>query len=387
MTPRSLRLLPRLLALSLLFVLAQPSWAADPLPPKRARAIDAAVQAEMEKEELVGVAIGVIEDGQIIYTKGYGFEDQAAGVAMDAQRSLLRWASLSKPLTAVAAMQLVEKGELKLEDDASRWVPELPKKEWPITVRHLLCHQSGLPHYQKGKVLPRERDYEDPHPFMDVVTAIDTFAESALLFQPGTKYGYSTHAYILLSAVVQAAGKAPFRDQVIARVAKPLGMTTLTPDWQWEDIPRRAVGYRWKKKEHVVLAPDTDVSWKLGGGGWISSVEDLACFVVGLMDDQLVSAETRKKMWTKQKLRSGKETEAGLGFVMATDDQGRTKIIHNGSQEGAATRLMIYPKEGRAVVVMTGCEWAKVTTIGNLVMDAVRKTAPKRKRAGAAKKG
>lgn len=350
---------------------------ADPLPKKRARAIDKAVEAEMAKEELVGLAIGLIEGGEVVYVKGYGFEDREAGVTVDPQRTLFRWASLSKPLTAVAAMQLVEAGALTLSDDVRRLVPELPKKEWPLKVRHLMCHQSGLPHYQKGKVIPRERTYDHPNPFTDVVTAVDTFAESPLLFEPGTRYGYSTHGYILLSAVVQGAGRAPFHEQVRDRIATPLGMTTLTPDWQWEDIPRRAVGYRWKKKEGVVLSPDTDVSWKLGGGGYLSSIDDLARFTEGVMNDRLLKPETRKLMWTRQRLKTGKDTEAGLGFVIAKDDQGRTKIIHNGSQEGAATRLMIYPAERRAVVVMTGCEWAKVTTIGNLAMDALRASAPK----------
>jgi CubicO group peptidase (beta-lactamase class C family) len=378
MIPRPQKTLP-LVVLALLVPLL--AHAEGELSSRRARAVDRAVLAQMEKEELVGVAIGVIEDNRVVYLKGYGFEDRERSVPLDPERTMLRWASLSKPLTAVVAMQLVEEGVLGLEDDVRRWVPDFPDKGATIRVRHLLSHQSGIPQYQKGKVFPRVRDHDTPHPYADVELALDTFSESPLLFPPGTKYGYSTHAYILLSAVVQRAGGKAFYEQVRERVMKPLGMTNLTPDWQWEDIPHRAVGYRWKKKEGVVLAPDTDVSWKLGGGGFLSTVADLARFVEGVMNDELVRLETRKKMWTKQRLAKGKVTEAGLGFVIAKDDQGRTKIIHNGSQEGAATRMMIYPAEKRAVVVMTACEWAKVTTIGNLVMDAVRETAPKKGRA------
>ncbi|GMV44579.1 MAG: serine hydrolase [Myxococcales bacterium] len=357
--------------------LAASAQAEEGFPKACAKAIDKAVVKEMEKEEVVGLAIGVIEDGRIVYLQGYGYEDRDKGVKVDPRETRYRWASLSKPLTAIATMQLVEQGKLALSDDARRWVPGFPKKEHAFTVRHLLTHQSGLPNRQPGKVLPKVCEYEVDHPFADVETACDKFSESPLLFEPGTKYGYTTLGYILLSAVVLRAGGKPFFEQVKDRIATPLGMGTLSPDYPWQDIPHRAVGYRWKRKEGVVLTPESDVSWKLGGGGFLSTVEDLARFAEGVMNDRLVSEETRKAMWTPQKLSTGKLTDNGLGFVIAKDDQGRTKIIHNGSQEGAATRLMIYPAEKRAVVVMSSSEWAKVTTFGNLVLDAVRKTAPK----------
>ena len=79
-----------------------------------------------------------------------------------------------------------------------------------------------------GKVIKTEREYPDPHPFADVVTALDYFKESPLLFEPGTKYSYTTHGFMLLGAAAERAGKQRFADQVKKRIAEPCAMVSST---------------------------------------------------------------------------------------------------------------------------------------------------------------
>jgi serine beta-lactamase-like protein LACTB len=302
-----------LFALLAVVVHFQPVAAQAPaLSAQEAAAVDAAVLGEMGAQKAVGVAVGVVRNGAVVYLKGYGYADRESFSPVSS-KTLFRWASVSKPVTAVAAMQLVERGALDLDADVRKYVPEFPAKGATITVRHLFCHQGGVVHYVNGKVVRTERKYDTENPFADVICALDTFKESPLVCKPGEKYSYTTHGYILLSAAVERAGKAKFADQVAARVVKPLGLTTLQPDYQWKAIPGRAVGYR-KRGEEVFRSTDTDVSWKLGGGGFLSNVDDFARFASGVMNHELVSAKTAARMWEPQKLADGKPTTYGLGF-------------------------------------------------------------------------
>jgi serine beta-lactamase-like protein LACTB, mitochondrial len=322
-----------------------------------ARAVDRAVRAEMDRQQAVGVAIGVIRGGRVVYLRGYGCEDREAGVPVTS-KTLFRWASISKTLTAVAAMQLAERGQLDLDADVRTYVPEFPDKGVRITTRQLLCHQSGIVHYDNGKILRARRDYDVAHPFESVITALDCFKQSPLVAKPGKKFSYSTHGYMLLAAVVERAGREKFADQIHRRIIAPLGLCTLQPDYQWIEIPHRAIGYRKRgKSREIVRSIDADVSWKLGGGGYLSNVDDLTRWGVALIHGALVSKSTEKTMWTRQKTSAGRPTPVGLGFFLRRSD-GVLEVSHGGAQEKTRTQLTLYPREGRGVVVMCNSEYA-----------------------------
>lgn len=353
-------------------VLAQDRPATIAEAPPWQAAVDQAVREEMERQELVGVAIGVIREGRIVYTAGYGLADRENEVPVT-DDTMFRWASISKPVTAVAAMQLVEAGELDLEADVRAYVPEFPDKGAPISTEQLLSHLSGIVHYRNGPVERQPRDYETDHPFESVILALDTFAPSPLVSQPGERYSYSTHAYILASAVVERAGEGTFWAQVQERICEPLGLTTLQPDYQWLDIPNRAVGYR-KIGEHVFKTTNTDVSWKLGGGGFISNVHDLARFAAALMNHELVGDATSLDMWTPRVDRQGEATGYGLGLSVSRPND-TLRVAHNGSQEKARTRMVFYPEQRHGVVVMTNTEHANPGAITTAIYRAINRSA------------
>lgn len=343
--------------------------AADRLPPTTALAVDRAMEDEMQQQRAVGLAIGVIQNGEVVYLKGYGFADREKKVPVT-RDTLFRWASVSKCLTAIAAMQLAEQHCLDISTDVRTYVPEFPNLGVVITPRDLLCHQSGVVHYSNGKVIGTECHYGCEHPYENVLLALNTFNRSPLLHHPGEKFSYTTHGYILLSAVVERAGRQKFADQVATRIVRPLGLKTLQPDYQWRDIPHRAVGYV-KRNNEIVTSTNTDVSWKLGGGGYISNIDDMAGFAAGLINGKLVSGETYQAMWMQQKTSDGKATEYGLGFQIATE-AGRLKVAHSGSQEKTRTRLVIYPEQKSGVVVMTNSEYGLPEKFSTRVFAALR---------------
>lgn len=369
-----IRCVVALLALSLVATPAPaqqataPTVVAETLSQNLRDAIDTAVREEMERQELVGVAVGVIREGEVAYTAGYGYADREEEVPVT-DDTLFRWASISKPVTAIAAMQLVEAGTLDLTADIREYVPEFPDKDAPITTEQLLAHLGGIVHYTNGPVIRTEREYDTPHPYESVILALDTFAPSPLVNQPGERYSYSTRGYILASAVVERAGGQPFAEQVQERICEPLGLTTLQPDYQWVDIPNRAKGYR-MVRGHVFPSTDTDVSWKLGGGGFISNVDDLARFATALMNSELVSEATTRDMWTPRTDANGESSGYGLG-LRATNNNDQLRIMHTGSQEKTRTRMVFYPEAGHGIVVMTNSEHGDCGAISTAIYRAI----------------
>lgn len=336
-------------------------------------AIDARLQRFVDEERVVGLSFAAAVHAAPLAQIHKGWEDREAGIpASDA--TMYRWASISKPVTAIAAMQLWERGQLDLDADVRLLVPEFPDKGMSITVRQLLCHQGGIVHYSNGPVIRTEPPQGLEHPFKDVVIALTTFQASPLVSEPGEKYSYTTHGYMLVGAAIERGGGAPFAEQIRERICGPLGLTTLRPDYQWEKIEHRAVGYR-RRGETVERSTDTDVSWKLAGGGFISTVGDLARFGEGLMGSDLVKPETRALMWTRQPNRAGEPTSYGLGFNVGTLGR-RRAVSHSGSQEKAATYLLILPDDGMVVALMSNTEGTRLESLARELAESLLPQAP-----------
>jgi CubicO group peptidase (beta-lactamase class C family) len=342
--------------------------AAPALAPRLAAEIETVARAEFERQQFVGLSLAVVKDG-VVHAAHFGFEDREKQVP-SSDATMYRWASISKPVTAVVALQLANEGRLDLERDVHAYVSEFPAQRFTITSRQLLCHQGGIVHYTNGPVIPLPPRAGVAHPYEDAVDALATFAGSPLVAEPGTQYAYSTHGYVLLGAVLQRAGGRSFETLVQERVAAPLGLTTLRPDKQWIAIPHRTIGYRRDAQGAIVPSEDDDVSWKLAGGGFISCVGDLARFGAGMLGDELVDRATRERMWTAQATSDGKVTDYGLGFRIDTH-AGRRLILHGGSQEKTRTRLLILPEDGVVVALMCNSEWADLAPLGKQLLTAL----------------
>lgn len=365
------RMLPLVLAACLSACVAPAAdRAAQTVAPDLRQRFEARIADEMSRQRIVGLSAAVAADDRITWAGGFGFADRERFIPATTA-TMYRWASISKPVTAVAALQLIEQGKLRLDDDVRQYVPEFPDKGRTITVRHLLCHQGGIVHYKNGPVIPTLRTYEVENPFQSVIHALDTFNQSPLVAEPGEKYSYTTHGYILLSAVVERAGGKGFADQVAERIADPLGMATFQPDYQWVLIPGRVTGYRRADDGQVVTSTNTDVSWKLGGGGYISSVEDLARFGIGVMTPgRLMRPDTFRQMATPQPTRDGQPTNYGLGLRVDRRD-GSLYLSHSGAQEKTATYLLMNANRRLAVALMCNTEGARLESLGADLMKMV----------------
>jgi len=323
----------------------------------------------VRRERVVGVSAAYIYDFEVRGIHSVGWENYARRKPAT-QNTRYRWASISKSVAAVAALQLHETGALDLGRDIRKFVPEFPEKKWVVTAENLLSHQGGIVHYQHGPIRT-EREYGDPNPFRDSILALDMFRESPLLHEPGSKYSYSTHGYSLLGAVVERAGKRSFREQVRLRIVERLGLKTLQPDYhQSESIPNQTTGYVSIKTGRTIDSGDSNVAWKLAGGGFISNVEDLALFGLGLMEDGLLRPETRAAMFLARPTSSGAKTNYGWG-VQPRRVKGYDTVGHGGSQRKTRTYLRFVPEIGLGVAVMCNTEGTDIEDLANKSLAAM----------------
>lgn len=336
------------------------------LPDAIAKSIDQTITDEMEKQNVVGVTMGVALEGEIVYLGAHGHQDLENDVPMTLE-SMIRWGSISKLITAVSAMQLWEQGKLDLDADVRGYVPEFPEKDAVITSRQLLTHQGGIVHYGNGEVIVTELEYDVEHPFESVILSLDKFKESPLIGKPGAQFSYTTHGFILLSAVVERAGDQKFADQCSERIFAPAGMTTAQPDYPWVDIPNRVEGY-FKSRNEPRKSRDEEVHWKLAGGGFISSIGDLTSFGAAILEDKLVKPETRELMWTPQPLVDGTPTSRGLGYVVEGSGD-ELVVFHGGFQNKAMTLLIMFPAKSLTVAFMSNTEYADRTVFTQAVID------------------
>ena len=338
-------------------------------------AVYTAVKMEAQRQNAVGVAVGVLFDGKIAFYSCTGYQDQEAQIPVS-RSTMFRWASISKSLTAITLLQLAEQEVLSLDQTVNHFLVDYPAqqtsdgKSHEITLEQLLTHQSGIVHYTNGVVIGTPRSYLRPHPSRHVQLSLNGFNQSLLVHVPGTAYSYTTRGYILLSAIVEQAASRPFHIQVDRLIAKPLGMKTLQPDYQWKRIKNRAVGYGKSTTGKIVPSSDTDVSWKLGGGGFISTVDDLAKFAEGLLQHKLVSKETQAMMFKRRAIADGTTTNYGLGF-QSKELNGRQTVGHGGSQEKTKTRLAIDLESNSGVVLMSNSEYVDTAKFGEAIFKAI----------------
>ena len=332
------------------------------------QSIDSAVNAEMEKQEIVGAAIGIVHQDQIFYTNSYGYADFDSKLPMT-DKTIFKLGSNSKPIIAMAAMQLAENGKLNLDEPIETYLPNTPSHLKHISTRQLLSHQSGIPHYEKGKAIPAPQATLSVNE-LNPAHSLYRFIDSPLIFDPGTKIGYSSYAYILLTAIVQAAGKEGIAQQLNSRIERPIGLESLQLDIPFKNQKNLAKGYVIKDGQPTQTI-DTPHFWKHGAGGYNSNIKDLTRFALALMNKELIGEETSTKMWTRQKTNNGRLSTFGLGVIVSGNGKS-LKISHRGSQDGIHSRIVLFPNQKHGVVVMCNTEDCKPGKISAAIYSQLK---------------
>ncbi|MDP6425148.1 MAG: serine hydrolase domain-containing protein, partial [Planctomycetota bacterium] len=291
------------------------------------RSIDAARQTA--KVPGINVAIGRVGSdgvGKVVYERGFGLADVENGVKATVQ-TRFRTASIAKPMTAVAVMQLAERGKLDLDTPFREIYPKWPKKRWPLTCQQLLGHLGGIRHYNRAGEASGTKSY------VTLEASLDCFKADRLMHEPGTAYLYTTYGFTLLGVAVEQASGIDFVAYLQRHIWDVAGMKHSCVDNHLRLMPHRARGYqildrrtyaalpaparRLVERGAVINCSMHDTSMKIPGGGLRSTASDLVRFGMALIGHKLIKPKTRARMWTKQRLKGGKTTSYGLGFRVA----------------------------------------------------------------------
>lgn len=296
-----------------------------------------------------GLSAAVAAGDAVVWMQGFGLADVEQAVPVRPE-TVFRIASISKPITATAVMQLVERGLVSLDDPIQRYVPTFPRKpQGEVRVRHLLTHTSGIRHY-KGS----EFSLAESFPSLD--RAIAVFRNDPLEFAPGEKHLYSTYGYNLLQGVVETASGRGFDEYLRSNIFVPAGMTSTFLEYPQELVRFRGRQYvRGPLPASWLNAPYVDNSVKWAGGGIISTASDIARFAIALDAGRLLKPETAERMYLSARLTNGNITGYGLGW-MVWQDRGRTIVAHSGGAMGGTTYLIRDPKARTAAVVLANLD-------------------------------
>ncbi|MFC1483933.1 serine hydrolase domain-containing protein [Candidatus Neomarinimicrobiota bacterium] len=312
------------------------------------------IESILDFDRLPGVSIAVVHDQDIVYTKGFGYADVQKGVKATPDTKYVI-ASISKQFTALAIMQLRDKGKLNLDDPVSNYLdwfaPEFDGADVSQpTIADLLRHSSGLPTEpdwtvwsDPGKLYPAREDF------------IERIRNIKLSYSTNTQFNYSNTGYALLGEIVSVVSEMNYEDYVKRNILDPLHLDNTTPNAHDRGFRRKAAtGYgRWPRNGERVEIPSLDTGAMLPAAGFGSTVNDLAKFamwqfrILDGQDTDILKRETLREMQSVQ----WEDPKWGYGFTYWY--LGDLDIIgHQGGAPGYRSQIILSPEEKIAVVVM-----------------------------------
>jgi CubicO group peptidase (beta-lactamase class C family) len=316
-------------------------------------------RARLAEGNLPGLSVGVGVAGDIVWAEGFGWANIENRVPVTPGMRF-RIGHVSKALTSAGVGLLLEKGRLHLDDEIQVYVPAFPRKQWPVTLRQLMGHVAGVRHY-------RDTEWGDK-PSVRCERASEgllSFANDPLLFEPATRYRYSTYGWVLVSAAVEATANEPFFAFMRSQVFKPLGMSDTTADSATEPIPDRVTSYyRNIGRERTT---NVDYSCFAGAGAFLSTPSDLVRFWFALTGGKFLQPATVSRLQARQQLSSGEDTDYGLGWMLDTVELAgqQVRLVGHASRtiEGASTSFLAFPERGIVVAVAANISFADPRSI------------------------
>lgn len=331
----------RFLSVVLLLWLATPGLV-------RADRTDDYVKAEMARQKIPGLSLVVLKDGKTIKVAGYGVTDLKAGTPA-APETVYKIGSVSKQFIATGIMLLAQDGKLRVDDPVSKYLDGTPETWSGITIRHFLTHTSGV--VREGPAFAPFK----PQPDIDVIRSAYPLA---LQFTPGTTWRYCNVGYYALAEIIHRVSGKPWTDYLHEKVFAPAGMRATWPTNTTQALPNRALGYT--DDDNPREAPDWPVLRP--SGAFLSTVLDLAKWDVLLDTDKVLTAATRKQMWTPVTLNDGSKHPYGFGWGLEPLN-GHPRIRHGGSLPGFISEYARFPDDRLTVVVLMNTDDADVRAL------------------------
>jgi CubicO group peptidase (beta-lactamase class C family) len=317
----------------------------------------AAWTAEIDNAASHGKFSGVwlwAKDGAPITSGARGKADREKGTG-NTLNTRFRIGSMNKMFTAVATLQLVERGKLSLDDTLGKLLPDYPNTNVAakVKVRHLLSHTGGTgdifgPQFETHRLeLKTLQDY------------VKLYGERDLKFEPGTQWDYSNYGFLLLGVLIEKVSGQSYYDFVAENIYQVAGMADSGSEPETVDVPNRSKGYM--RDQFEIVSNEPTLPWRgTSAGGGYTTAADLVKFAGALMSNRLLKPETLSEA-TRPQFTTG---AYGFGFQVGRPEETRT-YGHGGGAPGMNSILRVYPESGQSVVVLCNLDSPSASRIGD----------------------
>lgn len=333
--------------LTLLCFLAVPSLSASS-ERTRDEQIDRFVAAQMEKHKMPGMSVAVMRNGKLALAKGYGTSSIEFNLPAT-KDTVYRIASVSKVVTSVALLRLVEQGKLSLEAPITQYLPDLPKSFSTVPVWKLMNHTAGLAEPPNPTTLADEGAKLTVEQYLKLVTDSDP--------KPEAKWRYGAANYVLLLLAVEKVTGKTFDEYVQSELLKPQGIEAVYGDSRTVVRNRTPSNYLYTKEGTLEYQQYFYPHMFYGGAGLNLSVTAMAKFFAALDSGKLLKKATLEEAWAERRLAAAPLTMTfddvppryGLGLVVGSHN-GHRSVSHEG---GGCAWSLYFPDDHLAVVVFT----------------------------------
>lgn len=327
--------------------------------------LDSMIRRTVAEKQLVGLSVGVMQNGKVVLAKGYGLRTLGTKDSVTPS-TMFAIGSVTKQFTCTALLMLAEEKKLSLSDPVAKYFPKLTRAS-EITLLDLGGHLSGY------------RDYY-PLDFVDnemqkAATADDIIAEYAtrpLDFNPRSRYSYSNTGFLILGRVIEKVSEQPFGWFMDQRIFKPLALTRTVydPSAVTGDM---AKGYTSFGLASPVPAEPEARGWTGSAGAIWSTPTDLLTWDLALVEHKLITEASYHTMTTAQRLTDGRSS--GYGCGEGVSDRGQVVTLsHGGAVSGSIAQNTVIPATRSAVVLLANTDFAAV---GDLNQQLVAKLIPR----------
>ena len=311
------------------------------------------IEDQVARGEFSGVAL-IAHGDAVVWETAAGMADRGSG-RPNRLTTEFGVGSMNKMFTAVAILQLVEKGVLALDDTIADVLPDYPNETVArsVTIHQLLTHTSGL-----GDVFAPAFN-ADPHAYRTNADYLPLFVDEPLLFEPGTGWSYSSAGYAVLGLIVERASGETYDAYVRRHIFEPAGMLHTAAHDVEETAADRAIGYTTQDiegRETGILAANTSLMPGRGfaGGGGYSTAGDLLRFRSALLSGRLLDPASTTLL-LEGKADMAERVRYAYGFMERTD-AGVRAVGHTGGAPGICSFLWTYPDSGYTVVVLSNSD-------------------------------
>ena len=325
------------------------------------------VFAAWDKPDSPGCALGIVQQGKLVYQKGYGQANLEQNSPINPS-TVFYIASTSKQFTAASIALLAKQNKLSLDDDIRKYLPELPVYDSTITIRHLIHHTSGIPDYLELLGLAGQR-LDDVHSEEEILELLSR--QKSLSFKPGDQFLYSNSGYFLLGVIVKRVSGKPLAQFAEQHIFNPLDMThSRFHDSRTRLVKNRAQGY-FSSKEGEVRNYLTQFD-RVGDGGLMTTVEDLYRWDRASENGTLGSKDFAGSLLTQGQLNNGNSLTYAFGLMIG-QHRGLRTISHGGSFIGFKSELLRFPEKRLSVICLCNHNAADATKlakeVANIVLD------------------